>query len=356
MPAERPPRTKKRSDVPFPNPPGAGSGRVFHWYAGKFRFEYRVLKRPRRFTQTSRPTPPRWLESCCNPAVMTRSAAFATDRRSSSRVVTASRAPQLDDAPLSRRLGIAISVGLHLLLALGLLVKWPSRTLELPPAADQKSIEVSLITAAASSPSAAAAPPPAAPPQAVEAPKPKPKSVKPKPKPVVAAQAPAPVKAPVPEPEISKPAEPAMAQSQPAPAATATASSAPSTAAVASATPSNPGAGRPVGAPAVSMSPEQISRLERQYSMMVMRSVERNMRVPVRARQFKETGVTVVRMRIGRDGSVLEARVVTSSGFGYLDEEAQALMFRIASFPPVPPVLRPWMESIVIDQPVNFRL
>lgn len=283
---------------------------------------------------------------------MTRFAAFAlTDRRSSSRVATARLAPQLDDAPLSRRLGIAISIALHLLLALGLLVKWPGRTLELPPAADQKSIEVSLITAAASSPSAAAAPP-----QAVEAPKPKPKPVKPKPKPVVAAQAPAPVKAPEPEPEVPKPAEPVVTQSQPVPAAAATASSAPSTAAVASATPSNPGAGRPVGTPAVSMSPEQISRLERQYSMMVMRSVERNMRVPVRARQFKETGVTVVRMRIGRDGSVLEARVVTSSGFGYLDEEAQALMYRIASFPPVPPVLRPWMESIVIDQPVNFRL
>lgn len=269
--------------------------------------------------------------------------------------MTVSRAPQLDDAPLSRRLGIAISIGLHLLLALGLFVKWPNRTLELPPAADQKSIEVSLITAAASSPSAAAAPPPAAPPVAVEAPKPRPKPAKPKPRPVVATQAPAPVKAPEPEPEISKPAEPAVAQSQPTPAPMAAAASAPSTAA-ASAAPSNPGAGRPVGAPAVSMSPEQISRLERQYSMMVMRSVERNMRVPVRARQFKESGVTIVRMRIGRDGSVLEARVVTSSGFGYLDEEAQALMYRIASFPPVPSVLRPWMESIVIDQPVNFRL
>ena len=271
--------------------------------------------------------------------------------------MSASAAPQLDDTPLSRRLGIAISIALHLLLALGLFVKWPSRTLELPPAADQKSIEVSLITAAASSPSSAAAPPPAAIPEPVEAPKPKPKPAKPKPKPVIAAKAPAPMKAPEPEPEISKPAEPAVAQSQPTPAPSAAASSAPSSsAAAASAAPSNPGAGRPVGAPAVSMSPEQISRLERQYSMMVMRSVERNMRVPVRARQFKETGVTVVRMRIGRDGSVLEARVVTSSGFGYLDEEAQALMFRIASFPPVPPVLRPWMESIVIDQPVNFRL
>ena len=259
----------------------------------------------------------------------------------------------MDDSPLSRRLGIAISIGLHLLLALGLFLKWPSKTLELPPAADQKSIEVSLITAAASSPSAAAAPPPpATQPQPVEVPKPKPKPVKPKP--VVAAKAPAPTKAPELAPEPPKPAETEAAQSQAAPSPTT--SVAPSPAATASAAPSDPGAGRPVGAPAVSMSPEQISRLERQYSMMVMRSVERNMHVPVRARQFKESGVTVVRMRIGRDGSVLEAKVVTSSGFGYLDEEAQALMFRIASFPPVPPVLRPWMESIVIDQPVNFRL
>lgn len=263
----------------------------------------------------------------------------------------------MDDSPLSRRLGIAISIVLHLLLALGLLVKWPNRTLELPPAADQKSIEVSLITAAASSPSSQAAmpaPPPAAEPQPVETPKPKPKPAKPKPKPVIASKAPAPMKAPESTPEPAKPAESAVAQAQPAPAPTA--STAASPAAVASAAPSNPGSGRPVNAPAVSASPEQISRLERQYSMMVMRSVERNMRVPVRARQFQESGVTVVRMRIGRDGSVLEARVVTSSGFGYLDEEAQALMLRIARFPPVPPVLRPWMESIVIDQPVNFRL
>lgn len=246
----------------------------------------------------------------------------------------------------NRRLGLAASVLLHLLLVAFLVFGLPQRRIELPPAGDQKAIMVSLLSSAASSsdaanPPAAASPPP--PPPTVEA-APKP-AVKPK-----AAVKKKIERTPETAEVTNKPVEPmesaqtSVTEAQP--------STSPDAAAAASA--GSPGSGLPSDR-AMSTSPEQISRLERQYAMMVRRRVEMNMRIPRRARLSQEMGVTIVRMRLGRDGSLIEATIVTSSGYGYLDEEAQALMYRIAQFPPIPSVVRPWQDFITIDQPVSFR-
>lgn len=258
--------------------------------------------------------------------------------------------PRMARSRAPRYTALTLTALLHLLLA-ALLWLRPARPPLTAPAAEQPAMIVNLLTAAiprAAAPAAPAAPAPAAPPR------PRPLA---KPRPVERATPPPPVAAPAPAPLPAVDTAPAAQATQAAePVAPAeTAPAPPAAEASASGAAATPAAGIPAaGSTLPSLSPEQLSRLERQYSLMVMRRVERQMRIPAHARQFGEKGVSVVRLRLARDGRLIEARIVQSAGYASLDEEALGLMYRIGQFPPVPAVLRPWLDTIVVDQPVNF--
>lgn len=91
------------------------------------------------------------------------------------------------------------------------------------------------------------------------------------------------------------------------------------------------------------------------YLMLVSRMISRNLNYPSWSRRFHEEGTVVVRIRIARDGRLLDAQIVNSSSFEYLDAEAQNVMHRISRFPPIAPSLYPDQSDVLIDQPVRFR-
>ena len=61
----------------------------------------------------------------------------------------------------------------------------------------------------------------------------------------------------------------------------------------------------------------------------------------------------VVHMKLGQDGSVLNAGLVESSGYRQLDEKALGYILHIGKFPPPP---SEWVSNgvFVVDQPIKF--
>lgn len=75
---------------------------------------------------------------------------------------------------------------------------------------------------------------------------------------------------------------------------------------------------------------------------------------PRSAQIAREEGVVRVRFVVAADGSVLDWRIVDSSGFDSLDHAAEAMIERASPLPPIPPELGRNRMEIVL--PVRFAL
>lgn len=92
------------------------------------------------------------------------------------------------------------------------------------------------------------------------------------------------------------------------------------------------------------------------YLTQLSRIVNRNVNYPSWSMRNAEQGVAIVRLRLARNGRVIEALVVRSSGYDSLDAEAREVMMRIGRFPPIPSAIYPGQLAFLIDQPVRFRM
>jgi len=86
----------------------------------------------------------------------------------------------------------------------------------------------------------------------------------------------------------------------------------------------------------------------------ISRLIEHNKRYPEGARTRRQEGVAELFFSIDRQGRVLTSRIVTSSGFAALDEEALAVVQRIQPFPPPP--LEVADDEIKFQVPIRFGL
>ena len=87
------------------------------------------------------------------------------------------------------------------------------------------------------------------------------------------------------------------------------------------------------------------------YLTEVSRMIRVNLSYPPQAHTH---GIAVVHIRIARDGTVLDAGVIHSSGNPALDEEARAVVLRIGKFPEPPSAYFPDVGDFGIDQPIHF--
>ncbi|NGY05464.1 energy transducer TonB [Solimonas terrae] len=91
------------------------------------------------------------------------------------------------------------------------------------------------------------------------------------------------------------------------------------------------------------------------YLMRITRIISFEQKYPWSARQYDQQGDVIVRMHLARDGRVLSVRLIRSSGYASLDDEARDVILRIGRFPPFPFDYLPQVAEFDIDQPVTFR-
>ncbi len=247
---------------------------------------------------------------------------------------------------LSRRVGIVATLLAHLLLLFFLFKQAESMLDSQPAPPGLKTLNAFWIPAPNIAPKITAA---AAPTPKISKPQP------PKPKAQPRPQPPKPVAdnrivAVTPTPTVSAAPTPAA----PAAAAPAAPAAAATVAAVATIAASPPPTTGDVANIATTASYVDLERLERMYAKLVSRTISVNQQYPVYSKQFGERGTAMVRVSLARDGSVLDAVVLTPTGYKYLDDEARNVMMRVGRFAPVPALLRQGSKVVVIDQPVKF--
>ncbi|WP_338664956.1 energy transducer TonB [Pararoseomonas sp. SCSIO 73927] len=182
------------------------------------------------------------------------------------------------------------------------------------------------------------APPPPEPPpvEATEEPPPLPPPPAPPPPPVPVVQPPRP-RAPAPRPVRPQVAEQAPVQPYTPPVAAPPA-----------AVPS------PAPAPAAPAAPARAAGgLPSNYVGQIQAALRRVQRYPAGARARRAEGVVNVGFVLRRDGTVISARVVRSSGESDLDEEAEAMLRRV-SLPPMPDDMAGNTVDMVV--PIRFSL
>jgi protein TonB len=81
-----------------------------------------------------------------------------------------------------------------------------------------------------------------------------------------------------------------------------------------------------------------------------------NNKYPPAARSLHQQGTVVLHMHMARDGRVLDASILKSTGFPLLDEAARNLVLHMRSFPPLPDAYLPGRDDYAIDQPVSYQL
>ncbi|WP_159710504.1 energy transducer TonB, partial [Geminicoccus flavidas] len=69
----------------------------------------------------------------------------------------------------------------------------------------------------------------------------------------------------------------------------------------------------------------------------VLGKFQRALRYPRAAQMRRKEGTATILFRVGRNGEVLEVRLIDSSGTEVLDEEAVAVVERVSPLPPPPP-------------------
>jgi TonB family protein len=155
-------------------------------------------------------------------------------------------------------------------------------------------------------------------------------SPRPAPAPLPDAAAREPLPAPAGPAEPVAPAEPAPAATTPPAAAASPAAAPPSTAAATAAA----------------------GRLD-DYLALVRARVEENKDYPAFARQLGQQGTVVVRARVGRDGRLLQAAVLNSSGHKQLDKAALAAVRGAGRFRPPTEF---GLTEVTVDIPIAYKL
>lgn len=90
------------------------------------------------------------------------------------------------------------------------------------------------------------------------------------------------------------------------------------------------------------------------YSGLIQKRILDNLTYPELAKQAGFKGVTRLRMKLSYKGKVLDASVISSSGYKILDDNALKTAKGIESYPPFPSSIND--KEIVVDIPVDYRL
>jgi protein TonB len=92
------------------------------------------------------------------------------------------------------------------------------------------------------------------------------------------------------------------------------------------------------------------------YLAEIDRSLSAAVRYPPQALRDSHEGTVLLRLDLRRDGSIEQARVLSSSGVPELDAEAVAAVHRVGGFAPVPAGVYPKAERFSFSLPVRFQL
>ncbi|KJE37195.1 energy transducer TonB [Thalassospira sp. HJ] len=90
------------------------------------------------------------------------------------------------------------------------------------------------------------------------------------------------------------------------------------------------------------------------YQSSVLETLARFREYPERAMRRRIEGENRIRLVIARDGTVLEATMVTSSGSSILDRETERLIERVRKFPPFPDEMTE--QQVTWTVPVAYQL
>ncbi|WP_424139133.1 energy transducer TonB, partial [Roseomonas chloroacetimidivorans] len=105
--------------------------------------------------------------------------------------------------------------------------------------------------------------------------------------------------------------------------------------------------------PAPAAAPARASSVPPSYVGMIQAALARVQRYPMGARARRAEGVVMMRFTLARDGRVVTARMVRSSGDEDLDAEAEAMLQRV-NMPPLP---SDWGEATMdLVVPIRFSL
>jgi protein TonB len=107
-------------------------------------------------------------------------------------------------------------------------------------------------------------------------------------------------------------------------------------------------------APAPGATPEPPSASLPTWKGLLLRHLERHKRYPSEAQRARQEGIPYVFFTMSRDGRVLTARIVRSSGVAALDQEGLELLQRAQPLPPLPSD-QPG-ETLDIVVPIQFFL
>ncbi|WP_395709836.1 energy transducer TonB [Reyranella sp.] len=107
-------------------------------------------------------------------------------------------------------------------------------------------------------------------------------------------------------------------------------------------------------APAPGATPEPPSASLPTWKGLLLRHLERHKRYPPEAQRSRHEGMPYVAFTMSRDGRVLSARIVRSSGVASLDQEGLDLLQRAQPLPPLPPDQAG--ESLDLVVPIQFFL
>jgi protein TonB len=90
------------------------------------------------------------------------------------------------------------------------------------------------------------------------------------------------------------------------------------------------------------------------WNISIAKQIERHKGYPANALRRRESGVTRLVFAVDRDGRVIDRRIVESSGYAALDQEAIATLDRAQPFPPPPKGLAG--ERFEFRVPVKFTV
>jgi TonB family protein len=88
------------------------------------------------------------------------------------------------------------------------------------------------------------------------------------------------------------------------------------------------------------------------YETILRRHIAAHSHAPIDDRGRRHTGTVIVRFQVGRDGAIVDARVLQSRG-AQLDEAALAALWRSEPLPRVPDSFD---EPLEVDVPIDFRM
>lgn len=92
------------------------------------------------------------------------------------------------------------------------------------------------------------------------------------------------------------------------------------------------------------------------WQALVLSHLYRHIQYPPQALARKQEGVVLVKVRIDREGRVLFCKVVKTSGYALLDEEAGALFARSGALPAPPKEFFSQTNELLLNFPIEFNI